>query len=162
LTMMAFVLEQLVDELAAQLGLSPLEMRQRNVARTGQPMADDTPWPEQELHRLLEAARDHPLLTAPKGEGEGVGVAIGMMRGGSGQVTLGAVDLTRTNSCLAQIAAETFGLPLERVRVWTAPSNVAPHSGGTGGSTILYTLANAVILAARDAQAQVLALAAGE
>jgi len=176
LTMMAFVLEQLVDELAAQLGLSPLEMRQRNVARTGQPMADDTPWPEQELHRLLEAARDHPLLTAPKGEGEGVGVAIGMMRGGtepasatarllgdgSLQVTIGAVDLTGTNSALAQIAAETFGLPLERVRVRTAPSNVAPHSGGTAGSKILYTLGNAVILAARDAQEQVLALAAGE
>src|SRR5690606_22058077 len=104
------------------------------------------------------------------------GVAIGMMRGGtepasatarllgdgSLQVTIGAVDLTGTNSALAQIAAETFGLPLGRVRVRTAPSNVAPHSGGTAGSKILYTLGNAVILAARDAQEQVLALAAGE
>jgi CO/xanthine dehydrogenase Mo-binding subunit len=176
LTAMAFALEQLVDDLAAQLGIAPLDIRRRNAARSGQPMADGTPWPAQELARLLDAARDHPLVSRPKGTGEGVGLAIGMMRGstepasatarlaggGSLQVSVGSIDLTGTNNGIAQIVAETFGLPLEKVRVTTAPSNIAPHSGGSGGSKILYTVGNAAILAAHDARAQTLAVAAGE
>jgi CO/xanthine dehydrogenase Mo-binding subunit len=42
----------------------------------------------------------------------------------------------------------------------TAPAEVAPHAGGTGGSKILYTVGNATIEAARDARDQVLAIAA--
>ena len=176
LTAMAFVLEQLVDELAGKLGLSPLEIRQRNIARSGQPMADGAVWPRQELARLLEAAGKHPLLTSPKRDREGVGVSIGMMRGstepasatarlvgdGSLQISVGSIDLTGTNSALGQIAAETFGVAADKVRVKTAPSDVAPHSGGTGGSKILYTVGNAVILAADDAQQQALAVAADD
>ena len=173
---MAFVLEQLVDELAEKLEMSPLEIRQMNVARTGQPMADGSPWPQQELPRLLEAAGNHPLITAPKRDREGVGVSIGMMRGstepasatvqlvgdGSLQIGVGSIDLTGTNSALGQIAAETFGVEAGKVRVKTAPSNTAPHSGGTGGSKILYTVGNAVILAAEDARQQALAVAADD
>jgi CO/xanthine dehydrogenase Mo-binding subunit len=176
LTAMAFALEQLVDDLAGQLGISPLEIRRRNVARTGQPMADGAPWPAQELAKLLDAARDHPLLSTPKGKKEGVGISIGMMRGatepasatarlagdGSLQVSVGSIDITGTNNGIAQIVAETFGLPAEKVRVTTAPSHIAPHSGGSGGSKILYTVGNAAILAARDARNQTLAVAAGE
>ncbi|CAN5592662.1 xanthine dehydrogenase family protein molybdopterin-binding subunit [soil metagenome] len=176
LTAMAFALEQLIDELARELGLSPLEIRRKNVARTGQPMADDSPWPQQELAKLIDAASRHPVFTAPKRDGEGVGVSIGMMRGstepasatirlvgdGTLQVSVGSIDLTGTNSGLGQIAAETFGVPSDRIRVKTAPSNVAPHSGGTGGSKILYTVGNAVILATEDARRQTLAVAAGE
>lgn len=176
LTAMAFVLEQLVDELAGKLDLSPLEIRRINAARPGQPMADDSPWPQQELSELLDAAGRHPLLTAPKQDGEGIGISIGMMRGstepasatirlvgdGTLQVTIGSIDLTGTNSGLGQIAAETFGMTSDKIRVRTAPSNVAPHSGGTGGSKILYTVGNAVILAAEEAKEQTLAVAAGE
>lgn len=176
LTMMAFVLEQLVDELAEKLGMSPLEIRRKNVARPGDPMADGSPWPQQELPKLLDVAATHPLLAAPMREGEGVGIAIGMMRGstepasatarlvgdGSLQVSIGSIDLTGTNSALGQIAAETFGLEAGKVRVRTAPSNIAPHSGGSGGSKILYTVGNAVIVAAEDARRQTLAVAAGE
>ncbi len=176
LTAMAFVLEQLVDELAQELGMSPLAMRQLNAAQTGAPMADGTPWPSQELSQLLDVAASHPLLSAPKSPGEGVGISIGMMRGstepasatarlvgdGSLQISVGSIDLTGTNSALGQIAAETFGVAADKVRVKTAPSNVAPHSGGTGGSKILYTVGNAVIVAAEDARQQTLAVAAGD
>jgi CO/xanthine dehydrogenase Mo-binding subunit len=44
--------------------------------------------------------------------------------------------------------------------VTTAPTDSAPHSTGTGGSKILYTIGNATIEAARDAREQVLAIAA--
>ncbi|MEZ4523346.1 MAG: xanthine dehydrogenase family protein molybdopterin-binding subunit [Thermomicrobiales bacterium] len=176
LTMMAFVLEQLVDELAKKLGISPLDMRLKNASESGRPMADGSVWPDHELKRLLETAGRHPLLTAPKADGEGVGIAIGLMRGstepasatarlvgdGTLQVSVGSIDLTGTNSALGQIAAETFGVASDRIRVKTAPSNVAPHSGGTGGSKILYTVGNAVIRAAEDAKQQTLAVAAGE
>lgn len=171
---MAFALEQLVDELAHGLGLSSLELRARNVARPGDPMADDVPWPAQELARLIAEAERHPLWATPKQPGEGVGVAIGALRGssepasasvrliadGALSVSVGSIDITGTNGALAQIAAETFGLPLEQVRVATAPSNLAPHSGGSGGSKILYTVGNAVIAATRDAREQALDIAA--
>lgn len=174
LTPLAFALEQLVDELARGLGLSPLELRARNVARPGDPMADGVPWPDQQLTRLLTEAVQHPLWTAPKQPGEGVGVAIGAMRGssepasasvrliadGALSISVGSIDITGTNGALAQIAAETFGLPLEQVRVATAPANLAPHSGGSGGSKILYTVGNAVVAATRDAREQALDIAA--
>ena len=176
LTALAFVLEQLVDELAARLDITPLAIRQINVAPPGQPMANDVPWPEHELSKLLDAVEGHPALTEPKAAGEGVGIAIGMMGGttepasatarlvgdGSLQISVGSIDLTGTNSALGQIAAETFGVSAEHIRVKTAPSNIAPHSGATGGSKILYTVGNAVIGASEDARQQTLVVAAGE
>ncbi len=173
---MAFVIEQLVDDLAEKLNMSPLALRIKNVARTGQPMADDSPWPEHETIKLLEAARDHPLVTTSKSNGEGIGLAIGMMRGstepasattrlvgdGTLQISVGSIDITGTNSALGQIAAETFGLQPGKAHVTTAPSNMAPHSGGSGGSKILYTVGNAVILATLHAKQQALAVAAAE
>jgi CO/xanthine dehydrogenase Mo-binding subunit len=174
LTPMAFALEQLVDELARELELSPLSLRARNVARADDKMADGAPWAAHELPRLLAQAAQHPLWNAAKQPGEGVGVAIGAMRGstepasasvrliadGTLSVSVGSIDITGTNGALAQIAAETFGVPLDQVRVSTAASNVAPHSGGSGGSKILYTVGNAVVAATRAAREQALEVAA--
>lgn len=176
LTAMAFAVEQLIDELAGKLGASPIDLRLLNAATSGAPMADGNPWPPHELPRVLEAAKEHPLWRAPRAAGEGIGIAMGMMRGssepasatarliadGALSVTVGSIDITGTNTGLTQIAAEAFGVPVEQVRVTTAPSDVAPHSGGSGGSKILYTLGNAVIVAVREARDQALALAAGE
>ena len=173
-TQAAFAIETLVDEIAEQIGVSPIELRLRNVAVAGDELPNGTVWPPLELTRLLKAAREHPLWTAPCGDGEGVGIALGTLVGsvesasatmrlnadGTLSVVVGSIDLTGTTSALTQIAAEVFGTDPSRIRVTTAPSDTAPHSGGTGGSKILYTVGNAVIEAARDAREQVLAIAA--
>jgi CO/xanthine dehydrogenase Mo-binding subunit len=173
-TQAAFALETLVDEIAEQLGVSPIDLRLQNVAQTGDALPDGTVWPGIELAKLLEAAREHPLWTTPCVDGEGVGVALGTMVGntesasatmrlnpdGTLSVVVGSIDLTGTTSGLTQIAAEVFGCDPSRIRVTTAPTEVAPHSTGTGGSKILYTVGNAMIEAAKDAREQVLAVAA--
>ncbi len=124
LTPMMFALESLVDELAARFDLSPLEFRLCNAAESGDPMSDGGSWPPFDLKALLNEACNSPLWTASKDCGEGVGVAIGGLRGGAEAasasvrlnpdgtlgVMVGSVDLTGTTTGLTQIAAEAFGI----------------------------------------------------
>ncbi len=173
LTPMMFALESLIDEMAARFDISPLEFRLRNAAESGDPMSDGGSWPPFDLKALLNEACSSPLCTASKKRGEGVGVAIGGLRGGAEAasaslrlnpdgtlgVMVGSVDLTGTTTGLTQIAAEAFGIATDRVRVVTAHSDSAPQFGLTGGSKVLYSVGNAVMAAAQDAREQVLAVA---
>jgi CO/xanthine dehydrogenase Mo-binding subunit len=171
---LAFALETVVDEIAWMLEISPIALRRRNVARGGDLMADGVVWPPFDARLLLDVIESHPLWSAPLGPDEGRGIALGMMRGatesasasarlnpdGTLSVIVGSIDLTGTTGALTQIAAEVFGVPPDRVKVLTAPTDAAPHSGGTGGSKIVYTVGNAVMQAAGDARRQALAVAA--
>jgi CO/xanthine dehydrogenase Mo-binding subunit len=174
----AFALESTMDDLARALGMDPLELRLRNAAREGDIRADGSAWPRIGLVQCLEAARD--LYVAERkaaGPGEGVGIAAGGWPGatesasavcrlnadGSLQVSLGAVDLTGTNTTFAIIAAEAFGLDdPSQVRVTTVNSDSAPYAGGSGGSKVTYTIGPAVLRSAEDARNQVLQIAASE
>lgn len=174
LPQLAFALETVVDEVAGALGISPIELRRRNVAIGGDLMADGVIWPPFDARLLLDAIEAHPIWHTPLGPGEGRGIALGMMRGatesasasarlnpdGTLSVIVGSIDLTGTTTGLTQIAAEVFGVPPERIHVQTASTDAAPHAGVTGGSKIIYTVGNAVIQAAGDARRQVLAIAA--
>jgi CO/xanthine dehydrogenase Mo-binding subunit len=177
LPQIAFALEQAVDEVARELGMDPIALRMRNVAGTGDLLADNKEtWQPFDMKAMLREIEQAPIWTSPKRPNEGVGVAIGGRRGatdaaqadvrltgdGGLQVVLGSIDITGTTTSLTQIAAEVFGISPDRITVTTAPSDVAPHSGGSGGSKILYTVGNAVIEATQDARKQVLAIAAEE
>ncbi|HVB63139.1 MAG TPA: xanthine dehydrogenase family protein molybdopterin-binding subunit [Nitrolancea sp.] len=174
LTPMMFALETVVDELAQSFNFSPLEFRLRNVASEGDLMADGTRWPSMDLKALLQEASHSPLWRTPRAPDEGIGIALGGLRGGAESasasmrlnadgtfsVMVGSVDLTGTNTGLTQIAAEGFGIAPEQIRVTTASSDSAPQFGLTGGSKVLYSVGNAVLEAARDARAQAMAVAA--
>jgi CO/xanthine dehydrogenase Mo-binding subunit len=171
-----FALESAMDELARRLEMDPVELRLRNAAREGDPRPDGQAWPRIGLVECLEAARCHPLYTEPVGEHEGVGVAAGGWGGGrepaaaacrvepdgSLVLQLGSVDISGTDTTLAMIAAETFGVPLERVSVETGDTATAPYAGVAGGSKIIYTVGPAVQQAAADARRQLLEIAAEE
>jgi CO/xanthine dehydrogenase Mo-binding subunit len=174
----AFALETTLDEVARELGIDPLEMRIKNCVVAGDLRADGKPWQRIGLLECLEAARE--VVNAERalcGPNEGVGYACGGWPGaiesavaacrlnadGTLQVTLGAVDLTGTNTSFAMITAEAFGLDnLSQVRVTTANTDHAPYAGGTGGSKITYTVGPAVVRAAEDARNQVLRIAAAD
>ena len=171
-----FALESAMDELARRLDMDPLELRLRNASREGDPRPDGQLWPRIGLIECLEAARQHRLYTEPAGSGEGVGVAVGGWGGGrepaaagcrvepdgSLLLHLGSVDVSGTDTTLAMIAAETFGVPVERVRVETGDSATAPYAGMAGGSKIIYTVGPAVQQAAAEARRQLLEIAAEE
>jgi CO/xanthine dehydrogenase Mo-binding subunit len=171
-----FALESAIDELAGRLGLDPIELRLRNASREGDERPDRQPWPRIGLIECLEAARRHPVYSAPAEAGEGVGVAVGGWGGGREPsaagcrvepdgnllVHLGTVDISGTDTTLAMIAAETFGVPLDRVRVETGDTANAPYAGMAGGSKIIYTVGPAVQQAAAEARRQLLEIAAEE
>jgi CO/xanthine dehydrogenase Mo-binding subunit len=174
----AFAVESLVDELAAELGLDPLEMRLRNVLAEGDPGPDGNPLPVFGARECLERLRSHPLWRE-RGEvpdGEGVGMALGWWPGGlepaaascrldaDGGLTIvtGAVDMTGTETVFGAIAAEAFGLPIDRVRVVAADTAGAMYSGISGGSKITYTVGRAVQDAAGEARERLLEVAAAE
>ncbi len=171
-----FALESAMDELAEKLGMDRLELRLRNASREGDRRPDGQRFPAIGLMECLEAAKRHPLYTEPVSPGEGVGVAVGGWGGGrepaaagcrvepdgSLLVHLGSNDISGTDTSLAMIAAETFGVPVERVRIDHADSASAPYAGMAGGSKIIYTVGPAVQQAAAEARRQLLEIAAEE
>jgi CO/xanthine dehydrogenase Mo-binding subunit len=171
-----FAIESQVAQLAAAIGMDPVAFRLQNCAVEGDLLPNGQPWPDIGLKECLEALRDHPAYREwqATGEGEGVGVAVGgwlmgvepsaatcrLNADGSLSVLLGSQDITGTNTAMTQIAAEAFGLPLEKVKVVAGDSDSAPYAGGAGGSKITYTVGPSVQKAAADARDQALAIAA--
>jgi CO/xanthine dehydrogenase Mo-binding subunit len=176
-----FAIESVMDELAQALRLDPIELRLRNASRPGDPMVNGQPWPKMGLVQCLErlrAERDRFAAgSAPEPDGRvrrGTAMAIGgwlggiepanaacrLDRDGTLSVLVGTVDMSGTNTALAQIAAEAFGLPVEDVHVVSGDSDSAPYAGASGGSKITYTVGLAVERAARDARRQLLLIAA--
>ncbi len=170
----AFALESVLDELARALGHDPIELRLRNASKGGDPMPNGETWPRIGLREALQAVQEDPLWRDRRRNGPGVGVAAGGWFGGiepasacvrlntdgTMHVVVGSVDISGTATGLAQVAAETLGVPLSQVRMIAADSDSAPASGMSGGSKIMYTVGSAVAKAAQDARRQILALAA--
>ncbi len=77
-------------------------------------------------------------------------------------VITGAADLTGVETSFAAIAADAFGVALDRVRVVAADTSTAPYAGASGGSKITYTVGRAVERAAREARERLLDVAALE
>jgi CO/xanthine dehydrogenase Mo-binding subunit len=71
-------------------------------------------------------------------------------------------DMTGVQTTFAAIAAEAFGVSMDRVRVVNADTSSAPYSGVSGGSKITYTVGRAVEMAARQARERLLDVAAEE
>ena len=171
-----FALEQLIDELAIQLGIDALELRRRNLVAPDDEMADGTPWGGIGLDECLARLADHPLYRgrASLPDGEGVGVAAGAWPGGrqpasaicrlepDGRLTVvtGVVDMSGTMTGFATIAAEGFGIAADQVSVVGADTASAPRSPVSGGSVITYSTGAAVQRATAALREKVLAYAA--
>ena len=174
----AFAIESLMDELAAKLGIDPIEFRLRNLATETDHMVDGEIWPRLGHREVLDAVAAHPLWQgrAALPAGEGVAVALGVWPGGKepaaalcrfnadGTLTVvtGVVDMSGTTSAFASIAAETFGVSVDAVDVVMLDTDGAPQSPLSGGSVVTYSAGRAVHEAAADARRQLLAYAALE
>jgi len=171
-----FALESAMDELASTLDIDPIELRLRNASREGDLNAEGAPWPRIAMVECLEAARRHPLYTAPVGEGEGVGMALGSWGGarspaaagcrvepdGMVSVLVGSPDISGSSTGLALIAAEAFGVSPDKVRVVIGDTSFAPQSPMAAGSQVTYSVGGAVYEAALEARRQLLEIATEE
>ena len=153
-----FAYEAQMDELAARLGMNPLEFREKNFITKGETLMQNQPVPSRvmlpelaaETKRLIGRSagrvpeKDHgPWRVGvgyvanmggygrPRNEGE---VYVSIDLDGSVNVRTGASDVgagqTQTNR---QIAAEALGIALDDVTVTMSDSHVTPLVGVTAG-----------------------------
>ena len=175
-----FGLECLLDELAAELDLDPLELRRRNHANAD--LIDARPFSSKQLlecYRMAEkhwARRDEVRARSEGPWKRGVGLASQVWYGGGGPpsyawVRVGAdgratvvtamQDIgTGSRTAMAQIAAEELGLPLDQVRVELGDSARGPYASISAGSSTIPSMGPAVRSAAADARDKILELAA--
>jgi CO/xanthine dehydrogenase Mo-binding subunit len=177
-TTAAFAVESLLDELAVELEIDPLELRLRNAVVEGDVGVSGNPFPTIGAVEVLERVREHPLWRKRDSlpEDEGVGLGFGYWPGGNepaaavcrvnadGTMTVvtSAVDMSGVNTGFAAIAAEAFGLSPEQVRVVTADTASGPYAGASGGSKVTYTVGTAVLRAAEAARETLLEAASEE
>jgi CO/xanthine dehydrogenase Mo-binding subunit len=179
-----FAIDSQMEQIARALGVDPVEFRLRHLQREGDKMANGQPWLSNGGAEVLTRMAEHPLWTgraawkasSPRGKLRGTGLALGGWLGGlqptgatvrlnpdgSLQVLTGQVDIAGTNIALAQIAATAYGLDVDKVRITTGDTDVAPMTGLSAGSKTIYTVGVAVMEAAKDARAQTLEIAATE
>ena len=171
---MTFATESHTDVIAHRLGMDPLEFRIKNALSEGDTGVSGATLPKNGLMETMEALKERMGLPKKLAEGHGVGIAVGEWRGGSGPSTAsicvnedgtvsmltGSVDISGSDTSLAQIAAEILGLRLDQVVVAKRNTDMAPFTGPSGGSRIIYSQGKAVQNAAEDAKAKLLELAA--
>jgi xanthine dehydrogenase YagR molybdenum-binding subunit len=147
---MCFLTMTALEDLAAKLGMDPLDFFLKNIALTG----ERSNYYHDELLKAAEMI-DWKKKWHPRGDKtpghikRGLGLSIHTWGGaghasncrctihpdGSVQVALGSQDLgTGTRTVIGIVAAETLGIPLEGVQVEIG-DNQYPPDGASGGST---------------------------
>ncbi len=179
-----FGYEQQMDRVAAELGLDPLAVRERNFLVKG----DALPTGERLgtavavgecLGRALEALGPPPRPSGPgRRVGRGVGCNmqpygrtiwfhdqascwISLEPDGSLLLRSGVTDLGGGQAAsLAQIASEVLGVPLREIGVHIGDSQLTPPAGGTFATRQLYMSGNAALAAALELRSRLTPVAA--
>ena len=169
-----FAVESHTDIIAHKLGMDPMEFRLKNLLEEGDVSIRGDKIPQNGLKETLQVVRERLGMLGSSEEGHGVGISVGEWRSGSGPssanvtvnedgtltVLTGSVDISGSDTSLAQIAAETLGVEMDQVVMPKRDTDMAPFTGASGGSRIVYSQGKAVQLAAEDARDKLLALAA--
>jgi CO/xanthine dehydrogenase Mo-binding subunit len=179
-----FAIDSQMEQIAKKLGVDPVEFRLRHVQHEGDKMANNQPWLSNGAAEVLAKLAEHPIwkkraewkASAKDGKLRGTGISLGGWLGGlqptgatvrlnpdgTLQVMTGQVDIAGTNIALAQIAATAYGVDIDKVKITTGDTDVAPVTGLSAGSKTTYTVGVAVIQAAEIARKQTLEIAAKE
>ena len=161
-------MESAIDDLARELGMDPIDLRLKNAADEGTQAPYGPKFPAIGLKACLEAAKAHPNYTAPVPEGCGRGVAcgfwfnIGMQSSAEvliredGTVTIneGSPDIGGSRASMCIMAAETLGIPYERITAHVADTESTGYCNMTGGSRTTFATGMAVVEACEDIIAQ--------
>lgn len=163
-----------LDDLSAKLNMDPLDFFRKNIAKTGAR--------SQNYSEELEIAAqlmDWKKKWQPRGKSDGpmkrgVGLSIHTWGGGANNsscnctinpdgsvsVSMATQDLgVGTRTSVGIVAAETLGLPLEKVQVNIGDSKL-PQAGASGGSTTIGGVSSSTRLAATNALNKLLAAVA--
>jgi CO/xanthine dehydrogenase Mo-binding subunit len=161
--MVAFAVESCLDEITQRLGIDPIALRLANAVRPGAKAVYGATFREIAFVDTLLAIRDHPHYRAPLGPRQGRGVACGFWfniggessaavhvdADGGATVVSSNPDIGGSRASMAMMAAETLGLPIERVRATVADTTSIGYSDLTGGSRVTFATGMAVVQAAQ-------------
>jgi CO/xanthine dehydrogenase Mo-binding subunit len=170
-----FGIESLMDHIAYELKIDPLEFRLTNMTRK---YHDELPFTSNGLEDCIRRGAEafdwkkrwHPagMGAGPMKRGAGMamgafGSAVGRSSAvvkldGSGKYHLhvGVTDVgTAAKTTMGMIAAEELGVPLEKIEVISGDTALCPYSVGESGSRTTTHTGYAVIQAAKDLKRQI-------
>jgi len=172
----AFAIESILDDLASELKIDPLAIRVKNGFVKGDTticgqLLDHTIG-FQECMETLKPLYEKALKEAKESATDEIkrGVGLGGVWFGPGrsapdqseawaellpddtlQVWIGAADMGQgTDTMFWQVAAETIGFPLERVKVCTTDTEITPDGNFSAGSRQTYVSGKAVQMAVEE------------
>src|SRR5436853_2269529 len=153
-----FGVESCMDELARELNIEPMRLREINAAKDGTKAAHGPTWANIGYAQTLEAARASGHLDIPLGPNQGRGIATGFWfniggessaavhinEDGTASVVEGNPDIGGSRASMAMMAAEVLGLPYEQVRPIVGDTSQASYCFLTGGSRVTFATGMAV------------------
>ena len=161
--MAAFATETILDEIAVELGIDPLDLRLQNAAEEGDLTVQGPPYPRIGCKETLEAIRNHPHYSAPLGPNQGRGVATGywfnigeassatvhITENGDAIVNTGSPDIGGSRASMALFAAEELGIDPDRIQSGVADTESVGFTDTSEGSRTTYATGWAVVEACR-------------
>ena len=174
-TQVAFATETVVEELAAQLSMDPLEFRLENAATEGTRRVDGVVYPRIGCSEVLEVIKNSAHYKAPlDGSGQGRGIALGywfnvglksavtasVNKDGTVNLVEGSTDIGGTRTSVAMQFAEVLGLDAEDINPQVGDTSGIGYTDVTGGSRVTYATGWAAYEAAHDVKDQMIERAA--
>ena len=171
----AFAGEAVVDEIARELGMDPIEFRLFNASKEGTRRVDGPVFPRVGNVECLEASRDTAQYKSKlEGPNRGRGVAsgfwfnIGLQSSCSigvnddGTITLveGSTDIGGTRASIAMQAAEVLGIAAEDVHPSVGDTDSVGYTFLTGGSRVTFATGWAAHDCAQDIKKKMIERAA--
>lgn len=168
-TQAAFACESVIDELAEQLGLDPIDFRLLNAAKEGTRRVDGPVYPRVGLVESLEAAKRSEHYRAQlSGPNRGRGIAAGywfniglksscaanVNADGTVNLIEGSTDIGGTRTSIAMQLAETLGIRAEEVHPRVADTDSVGYTDITGGSRVTFATGLAAYEVGRDIERQ--------
>lgn len=177
-----FAVESAINEMAARLGMDPVELREKNMVREGQYMP--AYYGEQANSCALDRCLSHaarmigwkekyPARDMGNGKVRSVGVSMGMQGSGISGVDVGSATIklnedgfytlsiaaadmgTGCDTILAQMAAECLDCSVDDITVSGADTDTSPYDSGSYASSTTYITGRAVEKACRKLEEQI-------
>ncbi len=182
-----YAVETAVNELAEQLGMDPIRLREQNIVREGDTMMAYYGEPNTScaLDRCIERVKEmirwdekYPCRDMGNGKVRGVGIGLAMQGSGISGVDVGSAALkvndegfytlrigaadmgTGCDTILAQIAAEVLECSVDEVTVFGADTDASPYDSGSYASSTTFVTGKAVEYAAMELREKICALGA--
>ncbi|MBT7758172.1 MAG: molybdopterin-dependent oxidoreductase, partial [Rhodospirillaceae bacterium] len=157
--------ECIVDELAIELGIDPLELRAKNGAKEGTQAAYGVKFGAIGMQETVAAAQASEHYKIPLGPNQGRGVASGFWfniggescagirinEDGSVSLTEGSPDIGGSRASMAMMAAETLGVDYHKVKPSVVDTDATGYHFVTGGSRVTFATGMAVVEATKAA-----------